>query len=193
MNDDGALSRRLSQWVDLAVETGHRPGDAFPTVAVLDLLSETFEATATWCRWTAPDHPAVPRSVTRVRRELWIPLARSLSGPSCFLLTREGPDFTDTHLALAGQLQPLLMLLERQAGRAARRAADLSARFGLTAREATVLALLDQNLTMTAIAARLGCSPRTVEKHAEHLYRKLGVRDRLSAVRLDDVRTASRP
>ena len=33
-----------------------------------------------------------------------------------------------------------------------------------------------------AIGIRLGISPRTVHKHQEHLYRKLGAVDRLSAV-----------
>jgi hypothetical protein len=34
------------------------------------------------------------------------------------------------------------------------------------------------------MARRLACSPRTVEKHIEHVYRKLGVRDRVSAARV---------
>lgn len=52
----------------------------------------------------------------------------------------------------------------------------------LTPRELTVLHLIYAGRTAGAIGARLGVSPRTVQKHQEHLYRKLGACDRLSAV-----------
>ena len=52
----------------------------------------------------------------------------------------------------------------------------------LTAREAEVLTLLSEGGTAWAIARRLQVSPATVRKHLEHLYRKLEVQDRLSAV-----------
>ena len=47
-------------------------------------------------------------------------------------------------------------------------------------RQAT--ALLADGLTAQAIASRLAVSRRTVHKHLEHLYRKLGAADRLTAV-----------
>lgn len=53
---------------------------------------------------------------------------------------------------------------------------------GLTPREVVVLELLAGGRTAVAIGIRLGISPRTVHKHQEHLYRKLGAVDRLSAV-----------
>ena len=52
----------------------------------------------------------------------------------------------------------------------------------LTARERVVLTLLSEGMTAVAIAHRLGISPRTVHKHLENIYVKLGVSDRLSAV-----------
>jgi DNA-binding CsgD family transcriptional regulator len=52
----------------------------------------------------------------------------------------------------------------------------------LTPRERVVLDLIARGHTVEGIAARLGISPRTVHKHQEHLYRKLGAVDRLSAV-----------
>ncbi|GAB1639685.1 AAA family ATPase [Krasilnikovia sp. MM14-A1259] len=52
----------------------------------------------------------------------------------------------------------------------------------LTRRESMVLALLAKGITADAIAHRLSISPRTVHKHLEHLYRKLGTADRMSAV-----------
>jgi DNA-binding CsgD family transcriptional regulator len=55
-------------------------------------------------------------------------------------------------------------------------------RIGLTARQQQVLALLSDGLTVEAIARRLSLSPRTVGKHLERMYRRLGTSDRLSAV-----------
>jgi DNA-binding NarL/FixJ family response regulator len=48
----------------------------------------------------------------------------------------------------------------------------------LTARELAVLDLMADGLIAAAIARRLGISPRTVNKHIEHVYEKLGTHDR---------------
>jgi DNA-binding NarL/FixJ family response regulator len=53
----------------------------------------------------------------------------------------------------------------------------------LTGRQREVLALLCEGLSRTAIAHRLVLSPRTVDKHLDHIYQELGVTDRLAAVR----------
>lgn len=52
----------------------------------------------------------------------------------------------------------------------------------LTPRERVILGLMESGATAESIAGRLGISPRTVHKHQENLYRKLGACDRLSAV-----------
>lgn len=54
----------------------------------------------------------------------------------------------------------------------------------LTPRERQVVALLGQGMKAVTIGHRLGISPRTVEKHLENAYAKIGVGDRLSAVLL---------
>ena len=54
----------------------------------------------------------------------------------------------------------------------------------LTRREAEILALVAQGLTARAVARRCGISERTVQKHLQHAYRRLGCQDRLSAVLL---------
>ncbi|GIJ45974.1 hypothetical protein Val02_28600 [Virgisporangium aliadipatigenens] len=54
----------------------------------------------------------------------------------------------------------------------------------LTPREREVLGLLGEGLTAAAIAHRLGVSRRTVTKHQEKLYRKMGTADRLGTVLL---------
>jgi DNA-binding CsgD family transcriptional regulator len=103
---------------------------------------------------------------------------------------RSGADFSTVDLALLAAVQPLLQAVERHTRRMAawrERAAGpgtvAAARdAGLTAREVSVLVLLAEGLTATAVGRRLGCSPRTIEKHACNVYRKLGVGDRISAV-----------
>ena len=52
----------------------------------------------------------------------------------------------------------------------------------LTARQQQVLRLVAEGLTDAAIGRRLGCSPRTVDKHLEHIYRILGVSCRTAAI-----------
>lgn len=54
----------------------------------------------------------------------------------------------------------------------------------LTRREAEILAWIGEGKTNPDIAALLGISPRTVEKHCENLFAKLGVESRLGAALL---------
>ena len=53
----------------------------------------------------------------------------------------------------------------------------------LTDRETEVLALVADGLTNRAVARRLGISEATVKTHLAHIYTKLGVLDRATAVR----------
>lgn len=52
---------------------------------------------------------------------------------------------------------------------------------GLTAREAQVLAWVTEGKSNHMISVILGISPRTVQKHLEHTFRKLGVECRTAA------------
>ena len=94
--------------------------------------------------------------------------------------------FSDDDLARLTELHALLVGLDRHIalftaatglGVPAPEAATV-----LTPRERVVLELLARGSTAEGVAARLAISPRTVHKHQEHLYRKLGACDRLSAV-----------
>jgi DNA-binding CsgD family transcriptional regulator len=76
--------------------------------------------------------------------------------------------------------------LRRRGGAGGRRrgaaAAPALAQLGVTGREAEVLALIGQGLSNREMAERLYLSPRTVEKHVEHLAAKLGTRSRTQLV-----------
>jgi predicted ATPase/DNA-binding CsgD family transcriptional regulator len=54
---------------------------------------------------------------------------------------------------------------------------------GLTPREVEVLGLVAEGLTNTQVAQRLFLSPRTVQRHLNSIYRKLGVSSRAAATR----------
>ncbi|MTH77990.1 DNA-binding response regulator [Paracoccus aestuariivivens] len=62
----------------------------------------------------------------------------------------------------------------------------LSKRFGLTDREAEVLFWLTQGKSNTDIGSILGLSGRTVSKHLEQVFEKMGVDNRTSAAVLAD-------
>ena len=107
---------------------------------------------------------------------------------------RSGRDFTDDEMVAAMQLQPVLMTLNHVSIRAfgpagpdaeasAARRAEAVDRIGLTPREVRILELLASGLKADAIGHACRISPRTVRKHLENIYAKLGCHDRLLAVR----------
>jgi DNA-binding CsgD family transcriptional regulator len=60
--------------------------------------------------------------------------------------------------------------------------AEAFIRVALTAREAEVMSCVADGGTNGEIVARLGLSPRTVQRHLENVYRKLEVGTRMAAV-----------
>lgn len=102
-------------------------------------------------------------------------------------LNRARGDFSEEDRAV---LSVLTGPLNRAMGRARRRHAasaaletTASADLGrLTDRELQVLELAAQGRTNHAIARTLDVSPRTIAKHLEHVYHKLGVTSRAAAV-----------
>ena len=97
-------------------------------------------------------------------------------------LNRSGTDFTDRDVEVAAALQEMLALLDRTDGLPAPPDPSAAERLGLTEREVQVLGRVAAGLTAEAVARLLRISPRTVRKHLENAYRKLGCHDRLVAV-----------
>lgn len=117
-------------------------------------------------------------------RQLAIPLSASERDGAAVVLCRcRGEDFSDEDLEVATRIAPLFRALRTQV-ELLREVPSAGPTSALSDRELAVLALVARGCTAFAIASQLQCAPRTVEKHLEHVYRKLGVCDRVSAVRV---------
>jgi DNA-binding NarL/FixJ family response regulator len=91
------------------------------------------------------------------------------------------PGNEQLRLHYMGKLGPdeFLLRLAKDAGTDA--PAEFSIELGLTTREGEVLSWLSKGKTNRDIAQILGLSPRTVDKHLEQIYSKLGVENRTAA------------
>lgn len=115
-------------------------------------------------------------------------------------LSRRDRDFTDAERDFLNRARPFLIQAYRNAvehtavlagatGRpfsrallvGERRLAEALAARGLSDRETDVLRGVATGLSSQAVASALGITERTVEKHLERIYRKLGVRSRSDA------------
>jgi DNA-binding CsgD family transcriptional regulator len=135
---------------------------------------------------------------TRLYREIYAPLGIryqiALTLPAkpnrtlALVMHREDRDFTDAERDFLNRARPFLI----QAYRNAAAYSDISrgssdvleaalVAHGLTDREATVLGLVALGGSNRDVAAGLGVSDRTVQKHLERAFRKLGVTTRSAA------------
>ena len=102
-------------------------------------------------------------------------LDRTESGSRAWALTSSA-GFDATDAAIADMVLPALITV----------AAHLEPTHTapvLTPRESHILLLVADGLTAEAVARRCGISRRTVHKHLEQMYRKIGCNDRVTAVR----------
>lgn len=124
-----------------------------------------------------------------------VPLLQDGRSLVSFVLNRSRIDFSERDRERLELLRPHLVWLYCHARRAAAPQAlpdprpvllpalpDAPITEDLTPREREVLAWLAHGKTDAEIAAFLGTSPRTVHKHLEHIYVKLGVETRTAAV-----------
>lgn len=139
-----------------------------------------------YCEDNAPYHQA--------RLQAWVnSVASGRSGQheagAHFSLVRGGGRL---NIHYAGEVmggERLLLLEEQRTDISAKR---LSETWNLTVRESEVLSWLAAGKTNRDIGEILGMSPRTVNKHLEHIYVKLGVETRAAAVAIA-VQTLSAP
>jgi DNA-binding NarL/FixJ family response regulator len=91
------------------------------------------------------------------------------------------PDNEQLRLQYMGKLGPNEFLLRLAKESGTNLPAEFSSELGLTTREGEVLSWLSKGKTNRDIAQILGLSPRTVDKHLEQIYAKLGVENRTAA------------
>ncbi|WP_454630546.1 response regulator [Bradyrhizobium cenepequi] len=91
------------------------------------------------------------------------------------------PDNEQLRLQYMGKLGANEFLLRLAKDTSADMPAEFSSELGLTTREGEVLSWLSKGKTNRDIAQILGLSPRTVDKHLEQIYSKLGVENRTAA------------
>ncbi len=127
-----------------------------------------------------------------VEHQLAFSLPASPNRVLAIALSRGRHDFSDAERDLVNAARPFLIqaylnaiahetLRGERAGLAAAPDTEALTAAGLTAREAEVVRLLALGRSNQHIAAELQISDRTVGKHLEHCFRKLGVADRSSA------------
>ena len=109
----------------------------------------------------------------------WLEHVQGIKGGS--KLTASFPDHPELRLHYMGNDGPneYLLRLSKDAGGAL--PAEFSSELGLTTREGEVLSWLSKGKTNRDIAQILGLSPRTIDKHLEQIYAKLGVENRTAA------------
>jgi DNA-binding CsgD family transcriptional regulator len=135
---------------------------------------------------------------TRLYQEIYLPLgihhqmAFSLPSDSeailAIVLHRSDPDFSDEERDFCNRARPFLIQAYRNAraySEATRRVPEalegVLVTHGLTNREAEVVRLVATGGSNRDVGARLGLSERTVQKHLERAFQKLGVATRSAA------------
>ena len=133
------------------------------------LLSDTL-ATVTDDDFVLPD--PIPQ---------WLEQARKGKAGSKATVTAAFSGNEHLRLQFMGKLGPNEFLLRLAKDSGAETPAEFSSELGLTTREGEVLSWLAKGKTNRDIAQILGLSPRTVDKHLEQIYAKLGVENRTAA------------
>ena len=111
----------------------------------------------------------------------WLDQARKGKAGSKAAIMTALPGNEQLRLQYMGRLGSNEFLLRLAKDSGADAPAEFSSELGLTTREGEVLSWLSKGKTNRDIAQILGLSPRTVDKHLEQIYSKLGVENRTAA------------
>src|SRR5229473_1570287 len=124
----------------------------------------------------ADDELALPQPMLE-----WLEQAQKGKAGSKTTAMASFPDDEQLRLQYMGKLGPNEFLLRLAKDTSTHLPAEFSSELGLTTREGEVLSWLSKGKTNRDIAQILGLSPRTVDKHLEQIYAKLGVENRTAA------------
>jgi len=121
----------------------------------------------------------LPQEVERwvVEQRRLLDTERGLGAPPAPLVMQRGERSLVIRVAALPESGPILLVDEHSAAPDPQRLRAL----GLTRRESEVTSLLARGRTNKQIARLLGAAPKTVEKHLQQVYAKLGVRTRTAA------------
>jgi DNA-binding NarL/FixJ family response regulator len=111
----------------------------------------------------------------------WLEQAQKGKAGSKIQTMASFPNDEQLRLQYMGKLGPNEFLLRLAKDTSSNLPAQFSSELGLTTREGEVLSWLSKGKTNRDIAQILGLSPRTVDKHLEQIYAKLGVENRTAA------------
>jgi DNA-binding NarL/FixJ family response regulator len=111
----------------------------------------------------------------------WLEHAQQGKGGSKTPATASFPEHPELRLYYMGNAGANEVLLRLAKDASSALPAEFTGELGLTTREAEVLSWLSKGKTNRDIAQILGLSPRTVDKHLEQIYAKLGVENRTAA------------
>jgi DNA-binding NarL/FixJ family response regulator len=111
----------------------------------------------------------------------WLDQARKGKAGSKAAVMATLPGDEQLRLQYMGKLGANEFLLRLAKDSGSETPAEFSSELGLTTREGEVLSWLSKGKTNRDIAQILGLSPRTVDKHLEQIYSKLGVENRTAA------------
>ena len=131
---------------------------------------------AEWMEKYFPDAQATSQNLPAVVAD-WLKAAMRLPDPLPMVL-KEGDKYL--HLTLSRRKHERLLLLEEKS----EQTLPSLDQYQLTPREMEVLNWVAKGKTNRDIADILGMSPRTVNKHLEHIFVKLGVETRSAAAAL---------
>lgn len=145
-----------------------RTADRRP-LAITDLMSLS--------RWRSSATGSDIHAVTGFYDHLALPLLSPSGTMRAFALGREDGPFTEQEREFVEKLHPLLIAMDHRA----RLSRSPAARSRLTPREEQALELIAEGLTRQVAARRLRISIRTLDKHLEAVYRKLGVNSHIQA------------
>jgi DNA-binding NarL/FixJ family response regulator len=167
---------RIAQGSQLALDTSGRPSfavdDEGATTWLTPLAAGTVERL--FPEWRARDAALPEPLAVAVRRLI---AADTPEGAQASLEIGDSVvECTFLHRASGGD--HLFRLIETREGDAERRLAE---RHGLTSREAEVLFWISRGKQNREVSAILKISPRTVNKHLEQIFEKMGVENRTSA------------
>jgi DNA-binding NarL/FixJ family response regulator len=167
---------RIAQGSQLALDTAGRPSfavdEAGATLWLTPLASAMIERL--FPGW-APHDGRLPEQLAAAVRQLQ--QSDAPSGAQVSLKVGESA-VECTFLRQGSADQWLFRLTERREGDAERLLAE---RHGLTSREAEVLVWISRGKQNREISEILHISPRTVNKHLEQVFEKMGVENRASA------------